>query len=145
MKTLLLLILLTGFVGNMAFAQTKAKKIQPTKPSSVTTKPPVTVEPGAAIYTQYCLTCHQADGGGVPKLNPSLRGSSWVSGDKNRLISVLLKGLANATIDDEEYDNAMPAHDFLTDQQIADVLTYIRYNFTNKADPIRPQDVAGLR
>ncbi len=103
------------------------------------------VQPGAAIYKQYCLTCHQVNGSGVPGLNPPLRGTDWVNGDKTRLVNVLLNGLQNAEVDGEAYDNVMPAHDFLTDAQIADVLTYIRSNFTNKADAILVDEVTTQR
>ncbi|MDH3532316.1 MAG: PQQ-dependent sugar dehydrogenase, partial [Gammaproteobacteria bacterium] len=41
---------------------------------------------GAAIYTQYCASCHQLQGGGVPGENPPLTDSDWVAGDKGRLI-----------------------------------------------------------
>ena len=106
---------------------------------------PVAIQPGAVLYKQYCLTCHQANGGGVPRLNPPLRGTDWVTGDKTRLINVLLKGLQNVEIDGESYDNVMPAHDFLTDQQLADLLTYLRSNFGNNAPPITPQEVKQQR
>ncbi len=101
---------------------------------------------GNAVYTQYCLTCHQADGAGVPNLNPPLKGSDWVTGDKIRLINVLLKGLQEPIeINGDTYDNVMPAHDFLTDGEIADVLTFIRSNFGNKADAVKPDEVTALR
>ena len=101
--------------------------------------------PGQAIYEQYCLACHQANGSGVPNLNPPLRGTDWVLGDKTRLINVLLKGLQGQEIEGEVYDNAMPAHDFLDDTQIASVLTYIRSNFGNKADAIKADEVKAVR
>jgi mono/diheme cytochrome c family protein len=78
-------------------------------------------------------------------MNPPLRGTDWVNGDKVRLINVLLKGLQNAEIEGETYDNVMPAHDFLSDQQIADVLTYIRSNFGNKAPAVSAQEVKEQR
>ncbi len=101
--------------------------------------------PGETIYTQYCLTCHQASGSGVPKLNPPLKGTSWVLGDKTRLINVILKGLQNVDIDDDVYDNVMPAHDFLTDQQVADVLTYVRSHFGNQASAVSSEEVKTTR
>ena len=101
--------------------------------------------PGAAIYKQYCLTCHQVNGSGVPGLNPPLRGTDWVNGDKARLIGVLLNGLQNAEVEGETYDNVMPAHDFLTDAQIADVLTFVRSNFGNKADAVLAEEVTVQR
>ncbi|XWW46594.1 cytochrome c [Fibrella sp. USSR17] len=122
---------------------------QPKKPAAGTLPKSQTVatatQPGLAIYKQYCLTCHQVDGSGVPNLNPPLRGTDWVNGDKARLIGVLLKGLKDAEVDGEPYDNVMPAHDFLTDQQIADVLTYVRSNFGNKATAISAQEVKEQR
>jgi mono/diheme cytochrome c family protein len=103
------------------------------------------VQPGLAIYKQYCLTCHQINGSGVPGLNPPLRGTDWVNGDKARLIGVLLNGLQNAEVEGETYDNVMPAHDFLTDAQIADVLTYVRSSFGNKSDAVTIDEVTTQR
>jgi mono/diheme cytochrome c family protein len=54
----------------------------------------------------------------------------------------MLNGLSEPmVIKGETYNNAMPAHSFLSDKQIADVLTYIRNTFGNKADPITPEEV----
>jgi len=101
---------------------------------------------GKAVYTKYCLTCHQADGGGVPNMNPPLIKTSYVLGDKVRLIKVVLNGFTeNVDIDGESYSNVMPAHDFLKDQEIAAVLTYIRKNFTNKAGAISAAQVKAVR
>lgn len=100
---------------------------------------------GQLIYEQNCLACHQANGSGVPNLNPPLRQTDWVLGDKERLINVLLKGLQGQEIEGDMYDNAMPAHDFLTNTQIADVLTYIRSNFGNKASAVSAEEVKAVR
>jgi mono/diheme cytochrome c family protein len=145
MKLLLLIGLLLALAGTMTIAQTKPKPMVRPKPAPTVVKTPAVTDPGAAVFNQYCLVCHQTDGGGVPKMYPSLRGADWVTGDKSRLILVLLKGLKNVEIDGEAYDDAMPAHDYLTDRQIADVLTYVRANFTNKATPIQPEEVASVR
>ena len=101
---------------------------------------------GAALYKQYCLTCHQADGSGVPKLNPPLIKTSWVSGEKTKLIKWVLQGsVEKVEIDGENYANNMPAQNYLTDQQIADVLTYVRGSFGNKASAITPTEVKTVR
>ena len=100
----------------------------------------------AALYKQYCLTCHQADGSGVPKLNPPLIKTSWVGGEKTKLIKwVLLGSVEKVEIDGENYANNMPAQNYLTDQQIADVLTYVRGSFGNKASAITPTEVKTVR
>lgn len=104
------------------------------------------MERGKKVYTQYCVSCHQADGGGVPGLNPPLEKISYVLGSKSKLISVLLKGMnSHEEIDGETYSNSMPPFPFLTDQQISDVLTYIRNSFGNKATAITPGDVKSIR
>jgi len=101
---------------------------------------------GAALYKQYCLTCHQADGSGVPKLNPPLIKTTWVSGEKPKLIKWVLQGsVEKVDIDGESYTNNMPAQNYLTDQQIADVLTYVRSSFGNKASAITPAEVKTVR
>jgi mono/diheme cytochrome c family protein len=101
---------------------------------------------GKKVYEQYCLTCHQVDGSGVPRMNPPLIKTSYVLGEKSTLIQVVLKGLeASVPIDDEYYSNNMPPHDFLKDQEIADVLTYVRSNFGNKASAVTAAEVKAER
>lgn len=102
--------------------------------------------PGKIIYDNNCLTCHQADGSGVPGLNPPLSKVSWVTGDKTRLIKIVLNGMNTPIeIDGEMYHNPMPSHQHLTDKEIADVLTYIRSNFGNKASAVSAEEVKKIR
>lgn len=104
------------------------------------------VENGKKVYQQYCLTCHQADGGGVPGLNPPLIKTSYVLGDKDKLIAWVLKGTQEKIpIDDEYYSNNMPPQDYLKDQEIADVLSFIRNNFGNKASAVTADEVKTIR
>lgn len=101
---------------------------------------------GKKVYETTCLPCHQADGSGVPNLNPPLKKTKWVQGDKKQLIDIVLKGLdAEIEIDGEYFNNPMPSQAHLTDQQIADVLTYIRSNFGNKASAVTPAQVKKQR
>ena len=103
---------------------------------------PANYEAGKKVYNQNCLSCHMADGSGVPGLNPPLIKTQWVLGDKKKLINIVLKGFNDPiTIDGEDYANPMPAQAYLTDQQIADVLTYVRNSFGNKATPVTAAEV----
>ena len=105
-----------------------------------------TMDRGKNVYTMYCNTCHQVDGGGVPGLNPPLEKTAYVLGSKTKLIRVILKGLnTHEEIDGEEYTNVMPPFNYLKDQQISDVLTYIRNSFGNKAIAVTPGDVKYVR
>lgn len=107
---------------------------------------PASKQRGESLYKKYCLTCHQADGSGVPRLNPPLINTSYVLGDKAKLISWVLQGSSEKVpIDGEYYTNNMPAQNYLTDQQIADVLTYVRSSFGNKASVISATDVKTVR
>ena len=97
---------------------------------------------GKIVFTTYCMPCHQADGNGVPNLNPPLVKTSYVLGDKTKLIGIVLNGLnQEIEINGETYNGVMASHDYLTNQEIADVLTYVRNSFGNKASAITPQDV----
>jgi mono/diheme cytochrome c family protein len=101
---------------------------------------------GKKVYEQYCLNCHQVDGSGVPHMNPPLIKTTFVLGDKPALIQVILKGMQSSVpIDDEYYSNNMPPHNFLKDQEIADVLTYVRNNFGNKASAVTVAEVQAAR
>ncbi|MGH2646898.1 MAG: c-type cytochrome, partial [Ginsengibacter sp.] len=65
---------------------------------------------GKEVYQKNCLTCHQANGGGVPKMNPPLIDAAFVKGDKQKLIQwVLLGSVEKVPIDGKYYSNNMPA------------------------------------
>ena len=104
------------------------------------------IENGQKVYQRNCLTCHQANGGGVPKLNPPLINAAFVKGDKKKLIQwVLLGSVEKVPIDGKYYSNNMPPQATLKDNEIADVLTYIRNSFKNKASVITATDVKTMR
>ncbi len=104
------------------------------------------MEAGKKVYLKNCMACHMADGAGVPGLNPPLGKTDWVTGDKKRLINLVLLGLEDPiTVNGEEYANPMAPQAHLTDKELADVLTYIRNSFGNKASVITVGEVAGQR
>jgi mono/diheme cytochrome c family protein len=102
---------------------------------------------GKMIYLQRCMVCHQADGGGVPKLNAPLDASTAVNGANiAKLVKNIVKGFNDRVeIDGELYENAMPAAADLNDVQIADVLTFIRSSWSNKAGPVTLTQVKQIR
>jgi mono/diheme cytochrome c family protein len=100
---------------------------------------------GAKIYSNNCLTCHMADGGGVPGMNPPLIKTSFIQGNKEKLIGIVLKGMSRQEIDSETYSNVMPSFSFLKDKEIADVLTYVRKNFGNNTGAVSETEVRKIR
>lgn len=103
-------------------------------------------EAGALTYQTYCATCHQRNGKGDGTRFPPLDGSEWVTGDKQRLIQLTLAGLAEPIeVKGQAYNGIMPQHSFLSDQEIAAVLSFIRSNFGNQASAISATEVAAVR
>jgi len=103
------------------------------------------IQKGKVVFEQNCLVCHQVDGSGVPHLNPPLIKTSFVLGDKKKLIGIVLKGLSDVEIDGESYSNPMPSMNFLSDEDIANVLTYVRNSFTNKGSAVTAAEVKAAR
>jgi len=93
---------------------------------------------GKKIYETRCLVCHQVDGGGVPNMNAPLDGASNVVGnDIARMVKIIRGGYnERVALDGYYYSNAMTANPDLKDQDIADVLSYIRNSWSNKASKV---------
>ena len=109
------------------------------------TNDPVLVT-GQDVFRKYCATCHQQDGKGIEGAFPSLHASEWVSGDKGRLIRLVLRGMQGPIlVNGVSYNNVMTPHDFLTDDQIAAVLTFVRQEFDNDSEPVDSSEVASVR
>jgi mono/diheme cytochrome c family protein len=103
---------------------------------------------GKTVYENTCLACHQPDGSGVPNMNPPLVKTKWVLGDKKALGKIVLKGLQGGEIDidGDKFHNPMPPlESVLSDQEIADVLTYVRNSFGNKASLVTVAEIKALR
>lgn len=106
---------------------------------------------GQEVYFRdgHCATCHQANGKGLDPAFPSIENSPWVSGDPDRLIKLTVFGLTGPLeINGKRYDGQVPMTPFggmLSNDEMADVLTFVRNSFGNQAEPIRPQQVKGVR
>jgi len=101
---------------------------------------------GSELYRQFCAACHQLSGGGVPDEFPPLTGTDWVSGDKGRLIRAVLHGMQGPlTVNGNQYDEVMPGHAFLSNKDIAALLTYVRAAFGGGAGPVLGSEVLLVR
>lgn len=102
--------------------------------------------PGKKVYNSICLACHMADGKGIDGINPPIISSTFVNGDPEPLIELVLKGKSGKTvINGKEYNGIMPPHAHLSDKQIADVLTYVRGSFGNNSGAITLEQVQQVR
>ena len=103
---------------------------------------------GKALFSANCITCHQANGEGLPGQYPPLAGSEVEVGDAtNQLIAIVLKGLQGPVeIKGKPFNNAMQAWEGqYTDQQLASILTYVRSDWGNSAPPITADMVKQMR
>ncbi|WP_297335408.1 PVC-type heme-binding CxxCH protein [Algoriphagus sp.] len=107
---------------------------------------------GKEIYARegYCATCHQLDGGGLTASQfPPLRNTEWVTGNEERLIKIVLKGImGEMEVNERVYPGQVPMTPYegmLDDTEVAAVLTYVRNSFGNQASPISPDLVKKVR
>jgi mono/diheme cytochrome c family protein/glucose/arabinose dehydrogenase len=109
---------------------------------------------GTALYNSSCQTCHGADGNGITSLAPPLNQSEWVTGSKENLISIVLFGLTGPIevnghlYQSPELNIDMPGIGYsksISNQQIAELLSYIRKSWRNNADVITAEEVEKIR
>jgi len=111
------------------------------KPAPVASTLAERMEAGKAVYAQNCAACHQPGGEGLKGAFPPLAKSDYLMKDKKRAIGVVLKGLhGEITVNGETYNSVMPALG-LSDEDAANVLTYIRNSWGNKGDVVTPEEV----
>lgn len=104
------------------------------------------VMPGSQVYIKYCVSCHQYNGEGDGSRFPPVKNSDWVTGDRKKLINVVLNGLNEPVkVNGKDFNSIMPAHSFLKDEEIAQVLTYLRQHFNGQKDSVTAMEINKLR
>jgi len=134
MKQLLALVIVLVGLASPAFAQKKPSPKAPVK--KVAAETAASILRGKPIYTQYCQSCHHADGGGgAATLKPPLSNTSHLMTSRSKVILRMLMHLRRQNINGGD----------LTDQQLADVLTYLRNSFGNKGLAVPASEVPQIR
>jgi mono/diheme cytochrome c family protein len=93
---------------------------------------------GHAVYDRECLPCHMANGRGVPGMSPPLVGSPWVTGSPEAFAGFVLTGGFGP-------DVLMGRFDYMSDEDLAAALTFIRQTFGSGASAVTPELVAKVR
>ena len=108
---------------------------------------PASASDGGAIYLANCSSCHQSDGAGIPGAFPPLAKNPTVTGNPVAVIAIVKDGLeGRLVVNGQAYSGIMPAwKNLLTDEQIADVISYIRTSWKNTAAPVSVSDVSSLK
>jgi mono/diheme cytochrome c family protein/glucose/arabinose dehydrogenase len=113
---------------------------------SLTNEEQALFDSGKQTFAGLCAACHQPTGKGLEGLAPPLADSEWVNGDPERIIKVVMHGLRGPIkVKGNNYSYDMPAAGFLTDEQIAGVLTYIRREWDHEASPVSLELVQKIR
>jgi mono/diheme cytochrome c family protein len=105
------------------------------------------VAKGEKLFIQQCASCHQATGLGVPGAFPPLAGSPWPVGNEERIIKIVLAGLAGEIeVNGQKYVGNMPNIGAgLKDAQVANIVSYVRSAWGNKGEPVMDTKVAEVR
>lgn len=105
----------------------------------------IRMERGKKVFLTSCFACHMANGEGLPGVFPPLAKSDFLAADKDRSIKAVLKGLSGPiTVNGKPYNNMMPPQD-LSDDQAADVLTYVMNSWGNAMGSVSAADVKRVR
>lgn len=118
-------------------AAAKAAPSLPTKDSHASGEP---------LYKTYCMGCHQAEGQGIPGAFPPLAKSDYVAGETARVIELVLNGFSGPLqVNGETYNGTMPPMGHLKDEEIAEILSYVRSSWGNSAATVSAAEVAAVR
>jgi nitrite reductase (NO-forming) len=105
----------------------------------------VQFERGKQTYMQSCFACHLPDGKGMANVFPPLAGSDYLKADRDRAVRIVLKGLTGpVTVNGVTYNSAMPPQP-LTDEQVADVLTFVTNSWGNSGEAYTVDDVRRVK
>ncbi len=103
------------------------------------------VTSGKALYGRTCSACHQTEGQGVPNAFPPLAKSDYLNANADRAVNAVLHGLSGEiTVNGKKYNNVMTSQN-LTDDEVADVLTYVYNSWGNNKTVVTPAKVKELR
>ena len=106
----------------------------------------IQIEKGKGVYMQTCFVCHQPEGQGVAGQIPPLAKSDFLIANRENSIRGVLAGRAGEVIvNGKKYNAVMAPLQYLTDEQVANVITYVRNSWGNQGDAVSPQEVKKIR
>jgi nitrite reductase (NO-forming) len=100
---------------------------------------------GKILYTTYCQSCHGEQGQGTAGVFPPLAKSDYLMADRKRAIQDILYGISGEIkVNGQTYNQPMAGFDG-KDEEVSDILNYIRNSFGNKGGAINPEEVKAAR
>ena len=121
-----LIVLVIAIISQSFYQQSNASK---------------SIQNGASVYATYCMSCHMDNGEGVEGAFPSLVKTGNLN-DKNKLVKIILSGMRGPIVVKGVKYNGEMASINLSDQEVVDVINYIRNSWGNKAPLMKLTEVA---
>ena len=104
------------------------------------------LEAGKVLYNGTCSVCHQNNGAGIPGVFPPLAESDYLMADTRRAIGIVLNGMTGpVTVNGQEYNSVMPPMSQMTDDEVANIMTYVLNSFGNENGVVSSEGVAEVR
>ena len=134
------------YLGDKAVSQAPVREAAAAAKSGTLT-PAQQAAAGKTLYNGTCSVCHGDNGSGMPGVFPPLAESDWITKHSaDEMIAVVLNGLSGpVTVNGKDYNSVMPPMSQLTDDEVANILTYVRQEMNNGASAVKKQDVAAIR
>jgi len=124
--------------GPTAFAEAPGEPKPKTKEEQI--------EAGAKVFATTCAACHQPSGRGLANAFPPLAGSDYLMADKERSIGIVLRGLKGPiSVNGAAFDGIMPPQSHLSDDDLANALTFARNSWGNKGEEVTAEEIAAAR
>jgi len=103
------------------------------------------IQLGGRLFMSICAACHQTTGLGIPNTFPPLASSDYLNADKNRAIKTVINGRqGEVVVNSRKFNNSMPSFP-LSDDDIANVLTFVYNSFGNSGLEVSADEVAAQR
>ncbi|HYB65489.1 MAG TPA: copper-containing nitrite reductase [Steroidobacteraceae bacterium] len=104
------------------------------------------IKAGESRFTGTCSVCHQANGEGLPNVFPPLARSDFLMADKQRAIGIVLNGLTGkVTVNGNVFNSVMPPMSQLNDDELANILTFVRNSWGNSGEAVSADEVKQIR
>lgn len=127
---------------NMKAVETAAVAVKQTGEASLEDQ----IAAGKALFAGTCSTCHQPEGQGLPGVFPPLAKSDYIAADPKRVPNVILHGLQGPVqVNGKDYNSVMPPMSQLTDDEVANIATYVVNSWGNPGGRVHQTEVAKIR
>lgn len=106
----------------------------------------IQIAKGKGVFMQTCFVCHQLNGEGIPGQIPPLAKSDYMMADRFRAVRNILFGqTGEVVVNGKTYNGTMIPLNYLSDEDVANVVTYVVNSFGNSGDAVKPEEVRRIR